>query len=155
MNAIDLLRKDHRMVEDLFKRYESLDGSDPAEKMTVFDEIHRAIALHTRLEFDVFYPAYRQVYRPDGISPDEAIDQHREMERLFDRLEKIEAGSREFDAAMRELREIVDHHFREEETEMFPSARDRMGDDMLSDLGEKLQEARRRFAGETTFRKTA
>lgn len=155
MNAIEMLKKDHRVIEELFRKYESLDGSDPAEKMTVFDELRRAITLHARLEQEVFYPAYRQHYRPNGISPDEALDQHKEMDRIFDRLQKIEAGSSDFDSGMKELKRVLVHHVREEETEMFPSAEDKMGREKLDELAEKLQEARRRLASEPNLRKSA
>ncbi|HYF00877.1 MAG TPA: hemerythrin domain-containing protein [Planctomycetota bacterium] len=155
MNAIEMLKKDHRVIEELFQKYESLDGSDPAEKMTVFDEIRRALTLHARLEQEVFYPAYRQHYRPDGISPDEAVEQHKEVDRIFDRLQKIQAVSADFDAGMKELKRTVVHHVREEETEMFPSAEDKLGREKLEELAEKLQEGRRRLASEPSFRKSA
>ena len=155
MNAIEMLKKDHRVIEELFQKYESLDGSDPAEKMTVFDEIRRALTLHARLEQEVFYPAYRQHYRPDGISPDEAVEQHKEVDRIFDRLQKIQAVSADFDAGMKELKRTVVHHVREEETEMFPSAEDKMGREKLEELAERMQEARRRLASEPTLRKSA
>ncbi len=152
MNALDFLKRDHRKVEDLLAR---LQGPDVALKRQLFEQLRAELEMHTRLEQEAFYPAYRRVYTPDSISPDEAEAQHREVSRLLDRLSGLDPASEDFDRTLSELRKDVEHHVREEETEMFVKAQDKMSAAELEDLGRKLDELKSSLAAGARFRKTA
>lgn len=121
-HIIERLHQDHERVEQLFKKL--LDTSDGAKKARgkLFQQLMRDLKAHTQFEERVFYPAVRE--SGDGAGPmiRHAIDEHREVERMLMRLEKIDVNSEEFMELIGELQDAVQKHVREEEDEIFPLA---------------------------------
>ncbi|HEY1117650.1 MAG TPA: hemerythrin domain-containing protein, partial [Acidimicrobiales bacterium] len=52
------------------------------------------------------------------------------------------SGEETYIAKMKVLMENVEHHAEEEETEMFPEVRERMGEPRLQELGAELEAAK-------------
>ena len=53
-DAIEMLTQDHRMIEELFKRYEELDPGDDDERASVVGEISEGLSAHAAIEELVF-----------------------------------------------------------------------------------------------------
>ena len=61
-DAIDLLKKDHEAVEDLFDQYEDAKENDNDEDMaTLVASVCSALTVHAQIEEELFYPAIRQL----------------------------------------------------------------------------------------------
>ncbi|MBS0298162.1 MAG: hemerythrin domain-containing protein [Proteobacteria bacterium] len=133
-DAIALLKADHRAVEGLFGEFEGL--SDPTDKMGVADRICLALRVHTQIEEEIFYPALRGHIEEKEI--DEAVVEHRSAKALISEIEAAGGADAMFDARVQVLKEQIESHVKEEETELFPAAK-RAGLD-LKDLGAKLAE---------------
>ena len=58
MNAIDMLKQDHRLVEELFEAIE--DSQDATEREELFIELADALAVHAALEENIFYPGVQK-----------------------------------------------------------------------------------------------
>ena len=54
MNAIALLKADHKTVEGLFQQAEGAEGT---EKVSVFEKIKIELEAHAYVEETIFYPA--------------------------------------------------------------------------------------------------
>ena len=65
-------------------------------------------------------------------------------------IDKGEAGSPEFAAKAKVLKDLVEHHAGEEEKEMFPRARKLMDKDELQTLGEQLARRKRELKARRT-----
>lgn len=133
MDAVKLLKADHREVEGYFKQYEELE--DDREKQALATKICLALTVHARIEEEIFYPAARAEIKDEDLL-DEAEVEHTSAKQLIAEIQKMKVGDDLFDAKVKVLGEYVQHHVEEEETEMFPEARD--ADMDLSELGEKL-----------------
>lgn len=110
-DAIALLKADHRKVEDLFEKFEAASAS--SKKKSIAHEICTELKIHTLIEEEIFYPAFRG--RIDDDMLDEAYVEHDGAKVLIN---DIEAGSPEddfFDAKVKVLSEEVKHHVHEEE----------------------------------------
>jgi hypothetical protein len=110
-DAIALLKADHRTVEELFEKFENAKGS--ANKKKLADQICMELKIHTTIEEEIFYPAFRGKIEDDTL--DEAYVEHDGAKVLVN---DISAGSPEddfFDAKVTVLSEEVKHHVREEE----------------------------------------
>lgn len=110
-DAIALLKADHRKVEELFERFESTRGA--ASKQKLAHQICTELKIHTMIEEEIFYPAYRG--RIEGDLLDEAYVEHDGAKMLVN---DIEAGSPEddfYDAKVHVLSEEIKHHVHEEE----------------------------------------
>ncbi|MBB4100421.1 hemerythrin domain-containing protein [Sphingomonas kyeonggiensis] len=110
-DAIALLKADHRKVEALFEKYEGTGGA--AAKKKLAHRICVELKIHTMLEEEIFYPAYRGKIEDDML--DEAYVEHDGAKVLIN---DIEAGSPEddfYDAKVKVLSEETTHHVKEEE----------------------------------------
>ncbi|WP_298285168.1 hemerythrin domain-containing protein [Novosphingobium sp.] len=133
VDAIKLLKDDHKEVKGYFKQYETLE--DDAEKQALADKICLALTVHAQIEEEIFYPATREAIDDDDLL-DEAEVEHASAKQLIAEIQAMKAGDRLFDAKVTVLGEYIDHHVKEEEGEMFPESRD--GDLDLKQLGEQL-----------------
>lgn len=134
--AVELLKRDHKAVDDLFRRYEELDDGD--EKADVLATICAALTAHAILEEEIFYPELRSAFaKEDAATLDEAVVEHASIRSLVEELEGAEPGEALVDAKVKVLAEYVRHHVKEEEGEMFPQAKRLKGLD-LDALGERM-----------------
>jgi hemerythrin superfamily protein len=134
-DAIALLKADHRKVEDLFAKFEAATGD--GKKQAIAEQICMELTVHTKIEEDVFYPACEGAIEEDLLK--EAYVEHDGAKVL---IAEIEAGGPDdafYDAKVKVLSEMIEHHVEEEEKRvegMFSQAR-KAGLDM-DDLGAKM-----------------
>ena len=57
LDAIALLKADHREVEDLFAKFKAAKGT--AQEKTLVQQICAELSTHTVIEEEIFYPAFR------------------------------------------------------------------------------------------------
>ena len=148
-NAIDLLKNDHRTVEELFRQYEGIkDGTDDAAKEELVAQICDALTIHAQIEEQVFYPAARRVLQEQGQELlNEAAVEHQTQKDIVARLEMAPTSDPLYDAGVQVLSEYVKHHVREEENELFPKVR--ATDLDLAALGRQLAKRKQELeAGE-------
>ena len=121
-NAIALLKADHREVEGLFKTFKS--AKSDAEKQALAKKICAALKMHTRIEEEIFYPAFIKA-TGDNELHSEALVEHHGAKQLIKEIEGAAAGDPLFDARVKVLSEMIKHHVKEEErwTGMFAKAR--------------------------------
>ncbi len=137
MKATDILKKQHREVKGLFKKIENTEGA--RERKQLLDQITQALELHTRLEEEIFYPAVRGLEtRKAEEMVAEALEEHHVVKLVLNDLPTVDPEDERFEAKMTVLSELVEHHADEEEKEMFKSAQ-RLGDDELEALGERME----------------
>src|SRR3954451_18464740 len=59
MDAITVLRNDHRTVEELFKKFEKAGPNAHKTKARLVEKIIRELAMHAAIEEMAFYPAVK------------------------------------------------------------------------------------------------
>ncbi len=142
MDAITLLKKDHRTVEKLFTRYEQAGDRAYAEKRKIVDRIIEELSEHAAIEEQVFYPVARDEVTDTEDLALESIEEHRIIKWELSELENMDPRDERFDAKVTVLIENVRHHVEEEESDFFPKVRDELGRKELGEIGEAMQEAR-------------
>ncbi|MDQ1374877.1 MAG: hypothetical protein QOJ09_2215 [Actinomycetota bacterium] len=60
MDAITLLKNDHKAVSALFKRFEKLGDRAEKSKREIVDKIIEELSIHAAIEEQLFYPAARE-----------------------------------------------------------------------------------------------
>jgi hypothetical protein len=113
LDAIALLKRDHREVEALFERFEKASGDGAKEKLA--RRICTELKVHAAIEEEILYPALRGKIDDDDL--DEAYVEHDGAKVLIN---DIEAGSPDdhfYDAKVKVLKEEIEHHIKEEEKE--------------------------------------
>ncbi|GLI94437.1 hemerythrin domain-containing protein [Methylocystis echinoides] len=111
-DAIEMLKADHRRVEQLFDKYEQ--ARRRAEKSKLAQQICLELTIHAQLEEEIFYPACRE--HVDDPMLDEAQVEHDTAKIL---IAEVAMGSPAsdpfFDAKVKVLGEYIRHHVQEEE----------------------------------------
>jgi hemerythrin-like domain-containing protein len=144
-DAIALLIADHKKVKALFKQANELSGASHASRAKIFKEIDAELTLHTQVEETIFYPAFKAKTKSGSDQRDEvleAYEEHASARDLIRKLEELDPKDETFKAKLQVLSEMIEHHVREEETEMFKEARELLSEPELSALGEQIQQAK-------------
>ena len=134
-DAVALLKADHRKVEELFEQFEGAKGDGKKQKIAL--QICLELTVHAKIEEDVFYPACEGAIEEDLLK--EAYVEHDSAKVL---IAEIEAGGPDdefYDAKVKVLSEMIEHHVEEEEKRvegMFSQAR-KAGLDM-DELGARM-----------------
>ena len=142
-DACDLLDADHKAVKAMFKEYETLTESrsrSSAKKRQLADRICRELSVHATVEEEIFYPAARKVIKDNPLM-NEATVEHAGAKDLIAQIRGMDAVDEMFDAKVTVLGEYIDHHVKEERTEMFPKVRKTKLD--LVKLGEQLEQRKK------------
>ncbi|MEC4575097.1 hemerythrin domain-containing protein [Streptomyces virginiae] len=139
MDAIVLLRDDHKTVEKLFKRFEKTEDEDLAERRSIADEVIEELTVHAWIEEKVFYPAAREAAPDTTDHILESIEEHHAVVWMLSELKDMDPADERFKAKMSVLMENVRHHVEEEEKEWFPDVRKAMGRNRLAEIGEQLE----------------
>jgi hemerythrin superfamily protein len=138
-DAIKLLTEDHQEVKALFKAYEKLVKSEAQddEKVELADQICAQLTAHATVEEELFYPAARDALSEDDTLVDEADVEHACAKELIAQIQDSSpADDDHFDAKVKVLSELIAHHVKEEEDEMFPKLRKSELD--LAELGAEI-----------------
>ena len=124
-DACDLLDADHKAVKKMFMEYEELTeagGNTKEKKRVLAEKICNELTVHAQIEEEIFYPAIRKAIK-DELLMNEAEVEHSSAKDLIAQIQDMNPGDPMFDAKVTVLGEYIDHHVKEERTEMFPKAR--------------------------------
>ena len=151
MDAIELLKKDHAKVTELFQRFNGgggltgmvrrVTGSVPErQRRQAADQVCRELDVHAQIEEEVFYPGVRAL-NDDKLNKmlTEAFQEHATVKRQVATIRNGIGRDPDLQEKMNELQSCVDHHVREEENEMFPRVELLMDEPRRSELGRELQ----------------
>lgn len=134
-DAITLLTAQHREVHEMFEKFENMTDRAKVSKKKLADEICQALIMHTTIEEEILYPALREAGDTDDLV-DEAVVEHASAKDLIAQIQEMDPDEDLYDAKVKVLGELVDHHVEEEEEEMFPKMKELKLD--LQALGQEL-----------------
>lgn len=110
-DAIAMLKADHRTVEDLFAKFEATSGK--AAKQKIAKQICTELKVHTTIEEEIFYPAFKGKIEEDTLN--EAYVEHDSAKILVNDIASASAEDDFYEAKVTVLSEAIKHHVREEE----------------------------------------
>jgi hypothetical protein len=136
-DALEMLREDHRRLQQLCEEYASLVTGDAsaADRSGLLARIGGRLRIHARIEDEIFYPAL-----PAGETLAQARAEH---QRLDAQLRALAESSGD-DGGVAALSEALRHHAAFEEQQLFPLAE---GLD-LAELGRRLRARRVELTGD-------
>ena len=141
MNVIDVLKQDHRKVEQLFAKFLQLQDSEE-ERELVLHEIETELSAHAEAEEKVFYPLLSAEI-PDQV--DEAVQEHTEIREMLAELLDMEFNDEDFDWKFTAMIKAVQHHIEEEERDggIMDIARQKINDENLTTMANDIQAVKR------------
>lgn len=140
-NAITMLKSDHAAVKRLLRELSQTTERAIKQREFLCAQIERELKTHAQLEEEVFYPAFKAVTEKTDAQDlfYEAAEEHHVVDMVLPALKAANPKSHEFSAKAKVLKDLVEHHIREEEGQMFPKARQLFSDEQLRELGELMQ----------------
>ncbi len=146
-DAIAMLKADHERVRRLVEQFEHASDDDD-RKRRLADRICQELDVHAQLEEELFYPAVRAAVDDEDLM-DEAQVEHQSAKDLIRQIRSMSPDDALFDAKVKVLGEYVDHHVREEESQMFPKAKRARVD--VAGLARRMAERRTQLEGERSM----
>ncbi|MFG2873584.1 hemerythrin domain-containing protein [Streptomyces sp. NPDC048337] len=145
-DVVAAILKDHRTMEDLFRRMRSVEA-DRARALTTFSAL---LIAHGEAEEAEVYGALKRFKDVDNEEVEHGSEEHAEgNEALLALLEVSEVGSDEWDARLEALVKAVSHHLDEEERTILNGARENVPDERRAELGAAfLRERERQLAAD-------
>jgi hemerythrin superfamily protein len=137
-DAVALLKRDHRMVESLFKQFSD---AEEEEQSSLAERVCQMLTVHAQIEEEILYPAAKQALEEDEEEAElvsEALVEHGSAKELIAKIEGMSVDDEAFKATVKVLCEYINHHVKEEENELFPALKKTELD--LKELGARLSE---------------
>jgi hemerythrin superfamily protein len=150
MDAIDLLKSDHKKVRALLEELADTTSRANKTRAELLPKIKREIEVHSAIEEEIFYPAFLEAARTedDRRMIPEALEEHKAAgDVVLVDLLGSDLDSDEFGGRAKVLKELIEHHAGEEEKDMFPKARELLGKEALQELGERMALRKKELGG--------
>lgn len=139
-SATKLLKEEHDEVRRLFKEYEGSGEGAHATRKKLITEACRKLDVHAQLEERVFYPACQELEDEKARKMvGESLEEHLIVKRLIKELDGLTGSNEKFESKAVVLKESVEHHADEEESDLFPAAEKEFDDERLRDLGREMK----------------
>jgi hemerythrin superfamily protein len=143
MDAVTLLRNDHKTVEGLFKKFEKAGPNANKTKRDLVEKIVEELSIHAAIEEQVLYPAARKAVPDSEDEVLEALEEHHIVKWVLSELDGMDPTDERFTAKVTVLMENVRHHVEEEESDLFPQLRKSMKRKELEELAEAMEAAKK------------
>ena len=143
MDAIALLKADHKVVAGLFAEVEK---TGPAKHPAIFTKIKAELDVHTHIEETIFYPKLKAEGNKKLVDITlEGIEEHHQVKMFLMELDALSGKEEEFEPKLTVLIEDVEHHVKEEEETMFPLVTKQFDKKVLEDLGAEMEAEKEKF----------
>ena len=145
LDAIALLKADHRQVEEWFGQFEKARTDD--RKLDLATRICNALKVHTTIEEEIFYPDFLRATEDKDMHHEAAVE-HDGAKKLIAEIEASGPDDDYYDAKVKVLSEMIKHHVKEEEQPGGMFAEARKSDMDLDALGAQMAERKAELEGE-------
>lgn len=133
MNIYDYLKMDHQKVAHLFQLFEQSKNEKRQKEIVCL--ITQELMVHAHSEQEIFYKELAKYPESKDIA-EHGEKEHLEIDAQLEKIAKATPSN--WHAAVLKLKELVEHHVREEENEAFKKAQSVLSDDSALILKEKM-----------------
>ena len=138
MDAMSLLKEDHRKVKKLLAELESTTERGVKTREELFTKIKQELVVHEAIEEEIFYPALKDHPKTKEIAL-EGYEEHHVVDTVMAEIEGVAYDDEKWGAKFTVMKENLEHHIEEEEGEMFKQARQVFDQDELTQLSESMK----------------
>ena len=135
MDILQSIKKDHQETKDLFDKI--MGATSEKAKAKDFAELRKELVPHIKAEENIFFPLLMTGDVKEHIL--EAYEEHHASETVLKELEKMPVGNERWPAKLKVLKDLVDHHTEEEESNILKSAQSQMDKAELKDLAGRFE----------------
>ena len=141
MDAIELIKQDHRRIDELFEQFLQAEADMTQEDL--FQEIQTGLSAHSEMEERVLYPELKSI-AADQV--EKALQEHAEIRKILAELPDADLDEDSFEERFRVLRHDFQTHIEEEEAPggILERAGEHFSASKLSQMGSRMQDVQRR-----------
>lgn len=145
MRAFEILKDDHAKVKKIFETLEPTTTQALKTRAELFNKLKQELEAHTTMEEKYFYPLLEDEDETEEIA-EHAVDEHQEVKDLLKEIASLKVDSDEWLPKVLELKESVEHHVREEESEMFKKAKEVLTSEQLEEVAVNFETQKKKVA---------
>jgi hemerythrin-like domain-containing protein len=138
MDAMSLLKEDHRKVKKLLAELESTTERGVKTREELFMKVKQELVVHEAIEEEIFYPALKEHPKTKEIAL-EGYEEHHVVDTVMAEIEGVAYDDEKWGAKFTVMKENLEHHIEEEEGEMFKQAKQVFDQEELTQLGESMK----------------
>lgn len=134
------LKKEHREVKSIFEEMENGNG----DRGMLFSKLREELLPHMKAEEKMFYTL---LLEKEGARDEtlESIEEHHITEVLFKEMERLSVSEERWSAKLKVLKELVDHHVKEEEKNLFKLAEKELEKEQFPAILEKFEKEKQKL----------
>ncbi len=132
----DILKQDHDKVRNLF---EQIVDEEAENREELFASLQSELQEHLDLEEKFFYPVLEQNESTHDKAL-EAYEEHHVAKMLLSEFSGLSREDDRWNAKIKVLKEVVNHHLQEEEKNVFKLAKKELEPDRIKQLTEQIQQ---------------
>ena len=140
----DALKTEHELTLAIFDKIETTDDSQTGQRTALLAKLKYALSKHAIQEEMVVYPALRQANHTSDA--DHLSEDHGYVKTYLYELETMPKDSPEWLARVRDFRQMIEGHIREEENEIFPRFRETLSEEQNSRITAMMNKEGFKFA---------
>ena len=141
-SLLKVLENEHRQVKQMLK--ELVNAEDADERAEIFGRLKPELEAHSHGEEEAFYPLLKKE-EESKTTAIEAYVEHHIAERLIQEMDSMDKGDEEWEARAKVLKDVVEHHIEEEESEIWKEARKLLGKEKLAELTPDYMAVKERY----------
>ncbi len=149
MDALQLLKADHDKVKKMLGELDSTTERGVKTREEGFAKLRRELEVHEAIEEEIFYPALKEHPKAKELVL-EAYEEHNVVDMVLGEIDDVAYDDETWGAKFTVLKENLEHHIEEEETEMFEQARQVFEEEELAQLGERMAARKEELMGART-----
>jgi hemerythrin superfamily protein len=143
VDVLDTLKKEHEEVQALIDDLQDAEGA--AKRKSLLKQIRNGLIPHTKAEEKVVYDAIISTREDEAeVHGLEGYLEHLWAAKTLEKLEKSGLSDAEFKATAKVLKDLVDHHIEEEESEVWSDVREHFDADDRKRMNVAFEAAKRR-----------
>ena len=141
-DILQTLKAEHDQLRELFGQMEATSDRAGKKRAELLGKIEANLLPHAKWEELVFYPAFAERANREGLKIHaEAVEEHRAVEKtVIPDVHAADITTPQFAGRVKVFGELIDHHAKDEEEEMFAMARTLFTAQELAELDEAYEE---------------
>jgi hemerythrin superfamily protein len=140
------LHKDHQEVKSIFKQL--IKAQDSSKRKQICGDLQEELIPHMKAEEAIIYPKLmdKKASKEHAL---EGIEEHHAAEMVLKELLSLDPGDEKFKARATVLKEMIEHHIKEEEDKIFDDLESK-GKGELDQLFSQFEEEKERYKSEVS-----
>ena len=141
-DVVELILADHREFERLFRALRNREE----DRATRLRELADLVVAHAEAEEQEVYPSLRREAPEEADEIEHSVEEHAEGHEALMEVQQVDdVGGEEFEGALEELVQAVNHHLDEEERNVLNAARENVDMQTRNELGRAFLRVRREW----------